>query len=114
MSFEDAVNMPMASLQAYLERLPARLAEVKMMLVEPLAVPHLKKNDQSRMMNGWMKDATISTPAKKPVPAMLNMMGIGVRFEKAVNSDQSAVNSDQSAVNSDQSAVNSDQLAISD
>jgi len=73
--------MPMASLQAYLERLPARLAEVKMMLVEPITVPHLKKGDQSKMMNGWMKDATISTPAKKPVPAILNMMGIGVRFE---------------------------------
>ena len=75
--------MPMASLEAYLERLPARLAEVKMMLSEPIAVPHLKKGEQSKMMNSWMKDAAMGAPKKKPVPAMLNMLGIGVRFEKA-------------------------------
>lgn len=73
--------MPMASIEAYLEKLPARMAEYKMMMADPIALPHMKKNDQQNMVNSWNRAMSANQPAQVASPARLKMMGIGVRFE---------------------------------
>lgn len=72
--------MPMASIEAYLEKLPARMAEYKMMMADPIALPHMKKNDQQNMVNSWNRAMSANQPAQVASPARLKMMGIGVRF----------------------------------
>lgn len=76
--------MPMASLERYMERLPARMAELKMALADVVSLPHMKKGDQRSTMNGWMRALQFATPVRSgPVSrARLKMMGIGVRVER--------------------------------
>ena len=84
--------MPMASLKAYLERLPARMAEVKMLLAEPMILPHLKKEAQGKMTGGWIREARGGRAAQRPVPAKLRLMGFAVRFERAEAPDEEMLN----------------------
>lgn len=79
--------MPMASLEAYLDRLPARMSELKMLMADPIILPHLKKEAQIKMMSQWMTGISNSRSASKPVPAKLRMMGVGVRFESQTPPD---------------------------
>lgn len=74
--------MPMASIEAYLDKLPARMAEYKMMMADPIALPHMKKNDQQNMINSWNRAMQVSVPVQVASPARLKMMGIGVKFEQ--------------------------------
>ena len=72
----------MAAINAYLERLPARMAEYKLAMAEASTVPHMKKNDRKQTLDAWQKAANVFSPQKaKPAsPARLKLMGIGVRF----------------------------------
>lgn len=74
--------MPMASLQSYLERLPARLAELKMVLADVVSLPHMKESHRRSTMNGWERALQMSIPViSRPVSkARLNLIGIGVRM----------------------------------
>jgi len=76
--------MPMASLENYLERLPARMAELKMTLADVVSLPHMKDRSRSSTMSGWMRMLQMTTPMRsKPVSkARLKLMGIGVRMVK--------------------------------
>jgi mannitol/fructose-specific phosphotransferase system IIA component len=79
-SFEDVANMPMSAISAYLERLPARQAEWKMLMADPIALPHMKESDRRAMVNSWNTTMLKDAPARVATPAKLKMMGIGVRF----------------------------------
>lgn len=73
--------MPMASLEIYLDTLPARMAELKMVLADPMSLPHMNQKDQRATLSRWTKELRAVMPAKPAVPAKLRMMGIGVKFE---------------------------------
>jgi len=74
--------MPIASIEAYLKRLDARMAEMKLVMADAISLPHMKKNDQTRTVKQWEKTASAqSKPASKPAsPAVLRLMGIGVEI----------------------------------
>lgn len=73
--------MPIAAINAYLERLPARQAELKLVMSDAVSTPHMKERDRAATLKGWMRAAKIDADANvKPAsPARLKLMGIGVR-----------------------------------
>lgn len=73
--------MPIPSINAYLEKLEVRFAEMKQMMADAASIPHMKEGDRKNTLNHWMKIMNVQSPTKaKPAsPARLKMMGIGVR-----------------------------------
>ena len=73
--------MPLAAINAYLDRLPARQAELKLLLSDAVSIPHMKENHRREAQSAWMRAARISMEsAQTASPARLKMMGIGVRY----------------------------------
>jgi hypothetical protein len=72
--------MPIASITAYLERLPARQAELKLLLSDTVSIPHMKENARKQTLSGWMRVAQVfySENARPASAARLRLMGIGV------------------------------------
>jgi mannitol/fructose-specific phosphotransferase system IIA component len=73
--------MPLAAISAYLERLPARQAELKLLLSDAVSIPHMKENHREAAQSAWMRAAMIEADnsIKPASPARLKLMGIGVR-----------------------------------
>jgi len=73
--------MPMAGIEAYMNRLETRKVEVKLMLADVTMLPNMKKNDRVSIVNNWMKILEITNPARAipASPGRLKMMGIGVK-----------------------------------
>lgn len=69
----------MAAIQIYLKELPARQAELKLILTEVESIPNMKKSDREGLIKEWMKTADIQPAARKATPGILKLMGIGVR-----------------------------------
>lgn len=76
--------MPIAAINVYLERLPARQAEMKMMLADVVSYPHIKQDKQERAMSRWFREASayVVRKAKVASPAILRLMGIGVNRDR--------------------------------
>ena len=76
--------MPFSAITAYLNRLPARQAEMKILFADAVSYPHIKKDQQHNMMNIWSKQANmfITPTARIATPGKLRMMGIGVKYVK--------------------------------
>lgn len=71
--------MPMIAIQAYMERIPARIAEMKLALSEAVSLPHLKDDERRDLMDAWKEQADIQEMEAEPAsPAVLRFMGIGV------------------------------------
>lgn len=80
LGFADLSEMPITAIQAYMQDLPARQAEMKLMLYEVESMPNMKKHDQENRLKNWLRSAGIaSSTARKATPGILKMMGIGVR-----------------------------------
>lgn len=84
LSFEDVAEMPFAAIRNYLERLPARQTETKLLLADVISFPHMKKGDRQTAMRQWMKIAQPrrETELRPASPAILKLMGIGVEYVK--------------------------------
>lgn len=81
MSFQDVSATPLSALNSYLERLPARQAELKMLIAEAVSIPHMKKEDADNLISRWTKEAEVAVSnnnVKPASPGRLKMMGIGV------------------------------------
>jgi hypothetical protein len=77
--FDDVSMMPMSAIQAYLEKLPARLAEAKLVMSEAVSLPHLKEEDRRDLLETWREQADLrDVEAEIASPAVLKLMGIGV------------------------------------
>lgn len=68
--------MPLAAIRAYIERLPRRLAEQRMMLAEAASVPHLKEPKR------WWREVEraaggVQKPKRAATPDVLARAGIG-------------------------------------
>ncbi len=74
--------MPMAAIRHYLSELPKRQAEWRLMLVEAASFPHLtpsaRRNLSRKIEEALDQDSTV----RKPLPAQLMLLGIGVEFVK--------------------------------
>lgn len=81
--------MPFASIEAYLNKLEARKAEVMLMMSDVVMLPHMKKSDRTSTLNGWMKLLSIHSPNRTKVasPARLRLMGIKVTKVEKKKSD---------------------------
>jgi hypothetical protein len=78
LGFADMAEMPIASIQAYLERLPARIAEMKLAMAEAVSVPHLEADERRDLLESWQEQAHLREMEAEVVsPAVLRMMGIG-------------------------------------
>lgn len=74
-------DMPVAAINAYMVRLPARQSEMKLLLSDAVSIPHMKESHRQSALNNWMRMAMISSENATPAsPARLKMMGIGVRY----------------------------------
>ena len=73
--------MPFASIDSYVQQLSARQAELKILIVDAVSVPHMKEHDRRRAINGMTRAANIreKVKARRATPAMLKLMGIGVK-----------------------------------
>jgi hypothetical protein len=72
--------MPFSAIDAYLERLEARMAEAKLMLSDAVSYPHLKDSARSNAAQRWMQKANARQKARPATPAILKLMGIGVEY----------------------------------
>ena len=72
--------MPLASLRQYLERLPARQAELRLMLVEAASFPHLAEGARRNLARRLERAAQATPVIKSPTPAQLALVGIAVEF----------------------------------
>jgi hypothetical protein len=82
MQYSEIVNMPFATLNAYLEKIEVRKTETKLMLADVMSLPTMKKGDRVSLVNRWMKSLSVSSNLEETEPASpgrLKMMGIGVR-----------------------------------
>lgn len=72
--------MPFASIDSYVQQLSARQAELKILIVDAVCIPHMKERDRRSAINGMMRAANIRerVKARRATPAMLKLMGIGV------------------------------------
>lgn len=73
--------MPFAAIEIYIKQLEARKAELRLMMADVELLPHMKKTDREKTLNGWMKILKMSqmVEAKPASPGRLKLMGIGVR-----------------------------------
>lgn len=73
--------MPIAAITAYLDFIPAVLAERRLIAADGASVPHMK--DARKVVRGWERTAYGELAAKKKAtPGMLKLAGIGVRHVK--------------------------------
>ena len=74
--------MPQTAVNMYMERLPARLAEWKLGMVQAATIPRMKKEDRRSAVRE-LENAAYEYQAEKRVvpPAKIKLIGIGVRFE---------------------------------
>lgn len=72
--------MPIASIDSYLQRLPGRMAELKMAIAEGASVPHMKQSGRSAQIKEWQREIAkyAGEPANVVSPARLKLIGIGV------------------------------------
>lgn len=73
--------MPMTAIEAYWERLPARMAELKLVMSEAVSVPYMERGDRENKLEAWERAANLYTPEKVQVAprGLLRIMGVGVR-----------------------------------
>lgn len=67
--------MPMGAIQVYLDRLPDRQGELKLMLAEAASFPWMDGKDRGRAMRAWGGQK----PEPLPIQAM-PVVGLGVEF----------------------------------
>ena len=78
LSFTDLSDMPLSAITAYIECIPAALAERRLIAADGASVPHLKHPRQALM--NWQKMAYgEAARARKATPGELMLMGIGIR-----------------------------------
>lgn len=82
LGFDDISNMPFAAIEAYLQRLPARQAELRLMVADAASIPHMKPEARRSVMRAWERIAEeFGGATARPASAgRLKLMGIGVRY----------------------------------
>jgi hypothetical protein len=75
--------MPMTAMREYLQRLPVRKAELKLLLADVISLPYMNKSDRRSALRRWEQDAGAMEQAQPATPGILKMLGIGVRHVKA-------------------------------
>ena len=73
--------MPLAAIEAYMERIELVKAELKMTLVEPILLPNTRAQEMKRTIRRWEQAAGVRQavqPVKGALAAMLRLAGIGV------------------------------------
>jgi hypothetical protein len=84
LSFDDLSGMPLAAITAYIECIPAVLAERRLIAADGATVPHLKHPRQALAI--WTKMAYgEAARARKATPGELMLMGIGIKRTSDVN-----------------------------
>lgn len=72
--------MPFGTIEAYIERLPDRMAEMRSLLVEASAWPHMSRADRNKADKVWARRVS-KQPHPERLPAkLLPMIGIGVKY----------------------------------
>lgn len=69
--------MPLAAIQAYVERIPNIIALRKEIAGEGALVPHAK--NWEKLLQNWSKAAFGAEQRIKATPGMLKLIGIGVK-----------------------------------
>lgn len=73
--------MPMTTISAYVERLPARMAEWKLGMADAASIPHMKESARTSTLRDWLREASPEREGAEVVsPARLKMLGVGVRY----------------------------------
>jgi len=67
--------MPFAAIGAYMDRLPERQSELRLMLAEIAMLPHMAQRDREAALRRWR--ATVVKPGKAS-PEILRLHGIAV------------------------------------
>ena len=70
--------MPLAMLEAYIERIPKIIAERRVQAASAASLPYME--DPQKILNDWIDEAFEGDEMKKEAatPGMLKLMGIGV------------------------------------
>ena len=72
--------MPLAMIEAYMERLPARIAEMQLALAGPASLPHMDEAGRRKTLDQWQTQAEGGERKAQPVyGAQLALIGIGVQ-----------------------------------
>ena len=77
--------MPQSAQVAFWNELPRLLAEAKLLMVEPIAAPHIKARAFRELVDRW--ETIVAGDGAKPAvtappPALLTLLGIAVRHVK--------------------------------
>lgn len=72
--------MPLATINAYLERIADRQAEGQLLAMGPIMAPHMETGDRQRMIQGWRRLAG-ADGGTQATDGQLAMAGIGVKHE---------------------------------
>ena len=67
--------MPLAAINAYLERLPARRAELQMTLADVVALPHMREAGRRRVLDTWRRAVR---QAPRPLSKGVTLPGIAI------------------------------------
>lgn len=73
------MNMPLAMLEAYIDRLDAIKAEKELMLISALSAVNLKPVDKKIYLNGLLKRMEIK-PKEPKIIKKDQLAGIGIRY----------------------------------
>ena len=77
LTYSEINSMPLSAIMVYMERVPAVLAEWRLIAADGALIPHIKR--PQRTMKAWEKLAYGEViQARKATPGILKLMGIGV------------------------------------
>ena len=78
LSFGDLSDMPLAAITAYIECIPAVLAERRLIAADGASVPHLKRPRKALAI--WEQIAYgLASGRRKATPGEIMLMGIGIK-----------------------------------
>jgi len=80
LSYTDINAMPLSAINAYIERIPAVLAERRLVVADGASVPWMQ--DPERVLRSWFDMAYGEVAAKPATPGELMLLGIAVKRVK--------------------------------
>jgi hypothetical protein len=80
--WSEIKSMPFSAINLYMDRLPMRIAEIKMMMGEAAKLPHMDEDGRREWARNINDVLRKDKPQKVSSPAMLRKAGIGVQVVK--------------------------------
>lgn len=71
--------MPIKTIEVYVERLPALIAQYQLTMADAVSVPHMKESDRRRTLRSWAAMSKKHDQSHVAPRGVLRLIGIAVK-----------------------------------